>query len=269
MFTSLGVLKDHLDNKERPDRMDRDRFLKAVLDAHKVAECVEQLCPEQRPLDQDFFDRLSAFYCRAWRTRVMSITLVDAYSDSRIRCGMQIRGTIKLAQFSELLGATYREVNYVLERGFVPEGVDPAPSTGHHRAFDPGQAYWLAIVLLLKRSGIRVPQAAQFADRIKHGLRGITQNLGWDWTFFPWTGKFDTEHRYVAEIGDGHWLRILTDANPSARGKGIQAVDDWSSPEATPSKEADFAPFVVVRIDLSHLAAVLREADWSVTDTKA
>jgi hypothetical protein len=69
--------------------------------------------------------------------------------------------TIQLAEFCRCLQVTPRLVRYVLERGFVPEGVAKHPETGNHRRFSAQQAFWLVLV---KRSGITTSLAAQIAD---------------------------------------------------------------------------------------------------------
>ena len=73
----------------------------------------------------------------------------------------------------------------MLEQGYVPKGVDISPNTGNRLEFGPGAAFWLAIVIKLKQAGMTTPLAAEVAERVVFGLRTLTQNLGWDWTFLP------------------------------------------------------------------------------------
>ena len=77
---------------------------------------------------------------------------------------METRGTIQLKEFCRLFRVEDRQVRYILEAGHVPDGVRRAPSTGNRREFDPGQAFWLAIVVKLKQVGLKTPLAAEVAD---------------------------------------------------------------------------------------------------------
>ncbi len=73
---------------------------------------------------------------------------------------------IQLGDFCRRLKFTDREVRYVLERGLLPPGVSPSPSTGNPRQFNPAQAFWLALVIKLRRAGIRTSLAAAMADEM-------------------------------------------------------------------------------------------------------
>ena len=89
--------------------------------------------------------------------------------------------TIQLKEFCKLFEVHDREVRYILESGHVPYPVLQMPSTGNRREFKPDHAFWLAIVLKLKHCGIKTPLAAESANYSTAALRGVTQNLGWDW----------------------------------------------------------------------------------------
>src|SRR5262245_37702367 len=84
----------------------------------------------------------------------------------------------------------YRDVRYVLERGILPNGVDPNPDRGNHRLLTGGQAFWLAMVLRLKQQGIRAPVARQITEFAKDAIRGIAGNASFDPRFHPFLGQF-------------------------------------------------------------------------------
>lgn len=168
--------------------------------------------------------------------------------------------TIQLGEFCRLLQVSSREGKYVLEQGCVPKGIDKAPATGNHRRFSAGQAFWLGMVVKIKQSGIRLPLAAEIASHADQCLRGITQNLGWDWRFRPVQGEFDTDHQYLLQIGDSKYVRILSDANPSMT--GLHEFD-WQAVKSPGKPVADFRPFVIVQVDLSRIAAALKVGEWS------
>ncbi len=169
--------------------------------------------------------------------------------------------TIQQKEFCELFGVPRREVRYVLEQGFVPDGVRRKPSTGNRREFDPGQAFWLAIVLKLKEFGLKTPLAAKAADHAVRVLRGVTQNLGWDWQFSPMAGQFDTNRQYYVEIGDFKFIRSVTDASPSE--KGLRPFE-WHPIEGKHNPPEGFRPFVTLKLDLVRIAEVLKKVEaWS------
>ena len=85
---------------------------------------------------------------------------------------------MKLAEFCHRVGAPYRDTRYVLGRGVATD-----PGRGEHRDLDSAQAFWQAIVLKLKASGVKVPVAARVADFAQIGVRQLTEvNLGRDVT---------------------------------------------------------------------------------------
>jgi hypothetical protein len=163
---------------------------------------------------------------------------------------------IKFGEFCKRVGADERAVRYVLERGFVPDGVKKTPATGNHRTFDPGQAFWLAMVLKLMDSGVKTPLAALMADYAEEALRGVTQNLSWDWRFLPAKGWFDTEHLYFVEVGDLKYVRLVTDACPS---KETLYEFDWHPVEGRREPVENAEPFVTIRLDLTRIARVFRD----------
>jgi hypothetical protein len=170
------------------------------------------------------------------------------------------RTTIQLREFCALFGIPDREVRYVLESGHVPAGIGKRPGTGKRREFGPGQAFWLAVLMLLKSSGIKSKLAADAADLACEALRSTAQNLSWNWTFQPDLGWFDTDRQYFIEVGDHRYVRVLTDANPSH--DGLYAFN-WYDIEAR-RPAPDVAPCVTLRVDLRQIAVVLdRIGGWS------
>jgi hypothetical protein len=102
---------------------------------------------------------------------------------------------------------------------------------------------------------VRTQKAAEiagFAERIK----GMSRNLGWDPPFSPFDGAFQTLHRWLLEVGDMKWVRIVTDANPSKHGLD---PTDWVAMK-TRSVEKSATPVIVVQIDLSALARLLQDS---------
>ncbi len=176
---------------------------------------------------------------------------------------MKREKTIRLGEFCELLNVRSRDARYVLEQGHVPAGVSESPDSGNYRYFGPGQAFWLGMVLKLKAVGIKTPLAATIADYAAKSLRGVTQNLNWDWTFFPGAGRFDTEHQYYVDVGDLDYVRFVTDANPSLGGK----LDEfpWSPVEGRSKVPENTRPCVIIRLDLTQISRLLSGAfpqDW-------
>ena len=88
---------------------------------------------------------------------------------------------IQLGVFCARLQIADREVRYVLERGIVPPGVAKSPSTGNPRQFSPAQAFWLALVVKLRRSGFKTSLAAMTADRAATEIPGGGAEPGVGW----------------------------------------------------------------------------------------
>jgi hypothetical protein len=167
---------------------------------------------------------------------------------------MALKEAIQLGEFCRRLNDTDRQVRYILEQGFVPRGVPEAPSTGNHRQFEPGHAFWLAMVVKLKQSGVKTPLAARIADRAMDELRRVTQNLSWEWSFDPRAGRFDTVHQYFVEVGDLKLIRFVTDANPSKDGLYFFP---WFPITGRRKPVEEPQPFVVLRLDLTRIAKTL------------
>lgn len=166
--------------------------------------------------------------------------------------------TIQLGEICDMLDVGLRDARYVLEQGYIPKGVTESPESGNYRQFGPGQAFWLGMVLKLKAVGIKVQLAATIADYAVHSLRGITQNLNWDWRFLPESGRFDTDHQYYVDVGDLKYVRFVTNANPSMGGKLEEFP--WKTINRKRTASEDARPCVTIRLDLTQIAGLLADA---------
>ena len=165
--------------------------------------------------------------------------------------------TIQLHDICEALSDGDSDARYVLERGFVPKGVYVKPASGTHRQFSGGQAYWLALVLKLKATGIKTPLAAEIADYATRFIQTVTQNLGWEASFLPTQGRLKTKNGYKVEIADLKYIRFGTDAGPSTEG---YEWFDWHLLKKPGKPIKDVQPHVVITVDLAHLASQLGKA---------
>ena len=160
---------------------------------------------------------------------------------------------MRVAELAERLQVSYRDVRYVLEQGILPRGVVKSPGRGEHRDLSNEQAFWLAIVLLLKRIGLQTPIAGEIADLTRDSVRWFTQNLGAEHTFQPFTGQFETENEWSVEIGDRQYYRIVSTAD-----HGFGGPNAWPWTDLRKRREAKNAtPLVVVRLDLARLARLM------------
>jgi hypothetical protein len=159
-----------------------------------------------------------------------------------------------LGELCRRLDVPYRAARYILEEGLLPEGVDPDPDRGNHRRLSPAQAFWLGIVLKLKLSAIKTPLAAQIADFAKRVVRGVSRNENWDPRFSPFDGDLETEYRWLIDVGDLRYIRLVTDACPSKEGL---FEFPWSHVgRVATAKDAD--PTVLIRVDIGRIARLLR-----------
>lgn len=164
---------------------------------------------------------------------------------------------LKLHDICRALDVRDRYARYVLERGFIPEGVPISPGSGEHRDFDPHQAFWLGMVLKLKESGLKTPLAVQVANYADGAVCTAAQNLGWDYLFFPKGGRFETEHEYIVELGDVKYIRLRTNASPSQEG---DYAFDWHHVSKPGVPVRNVRPCVVLRLDVAQIAARLGAA---------
>src|SRR5262245_45198368 len=115
---------------------------------------------------------------------------------------------MQLGELCRRLDVPYRHARYVLEEGVLPRGVAENPGRGEHRQLDPAQAFWLGIVLMLKRSGVKTPLAGQIANFAREAVRSVAQSLNWEGTFEPFLGRFETQHQWFVDIGDLSYVRL-------------------------------------------------------------
>jgi len=160
---------------------------------------------------------------------------------------------LKLSDFCDRIHVDEREVRYALARGIVPKGMRKTPGRGNHRQFDARQSFWMAIVLRLKAAGVKTPLAGEIA-KWSERVKGYAVNSGWDWEFSPFDGRLRTEKSWILEVGDAKFVRIVTNANPSA--VGMTDVTKWVC-MATKNIDASANPIVVVAVNLSELAKLL------------
>jgi hypothetical protein len=163
---------------------------------------------------------------------------------------------MKVGELCERLHVPYRHARYVLEQGILPPGVEEKPGRGEHRDLTLAQAFWLGIVLMLKQNGIQAPLAGKIAEFARESVRGIAGNLSWDPGFNPFLGKFGTEYMWFVDIGDLRHVRMATTADPSYGGK-LREFPWWVIGKHRTEKTA--APVVIIRLDISRLALLLRE----------
>lgn len=157
---------------------------------------------------------------------------------------------MQVAELARRLAVPYRDVRYALEQGILPPGVKARPGRGEHRDLTDEQAYWLAIVLVLKRNGVRTPLAGEIATFTREAVRYYTQNLGWEHGFQPFRGQFDTRYEWYVELGDLQYIRIRTSAETYG---DEQTATEWF-PTGMRQKATEVSPLVVLRLDLGALA---------------
>jgi hypothetical protein len=159
---------------------------------------------------------------------------------------------MKIGELTQRLGVPYRTARYVLEQEHVPAGTELNPGRGAHRQLEPKQTFWLALVLILKQNGLRLPLAAQIAEDLRLSMRMFTGNLNWDGGFHPFLGRFETEFEWYTDIAEMKYVRVVTSAYPSSR--KLQEMP-WT--QIGTRKSIPIQPFMFLRIDLSKLAKAL------------
>jgi hypothetical protein len=172
--------------------------------------------------------------------------------------------TIQLREFCRLFNWPDRPVRFILEQGYVPKGVEESPSTGNRREFGPRQAFWLAIATHLRLSGMRTKSAAEVAELTVDGVRSLAHNLGWDPSFEPAAGFFQTDFKHFLDVGDLRYIRIATDSHPSKR---VLFEFPWRLIKKS-GEVRDVNPFVIIRLDVSKVASALGTVPgWNRTKT--
>jgi hypothetical protein len=161
---------------------------------------------------------------------------------------------LQIGELCRRLDVPYRDVRYVLERGFLPDGAEADPGHGHYRRLTAGQATWLAIILKLKASGVRVPQAALVADFARDAVRTVGQQMGLDPDSAPFEGKPGTNRRWFIDFGDMRYIRLVIVACPA---RGDTSEYDWETLEEPHQPDPLAAPVVILRVDLTRIAQLL------------
>ncbi len=161
---------------------------------------------------------------------------------------------MQIGELTRRIGVSNRHARYVLERGFLPPGLDEHPGSGEHRRLDAKQTFWLGLLLVLKSNGLRLPLAAKIAEDVRLTMRIITGNLNWEGDFNPFLGRFHTRYDWFVDIADLRYCRIVTNANPSQHKK----MTEFPWAEIGTRKPIDLHPFMFLRIDLRKLAEALK-----------
>lgn len=162
---------------------------------------------------------------------------------------------MQIGELCERLGIEYRHARYVLEEAMLPEGVDAAPDRGNHRQLDSGQAFWLGIVLMLKRSGFRTPLAATVANAVKDAVRRLGSSIAWEAFFRRSNVGTELEEIWKVEIADLGYIRVTTTKRD---GKNATKASSWVAIGTARTVKSDVVPVVTIRIDLTQLASMLR-----------
>lgn len=175
-----------------------------------------------------------------------------------IGCAVEKEKQLQIAELARRLDVPYRHVRYVLEQGILPKGVSENPGRGEHRVLSSQQAFWLAMVLVLKENGINAPLAGEIARHAQRAIPGAAANASWDPFFNPWQGRFDTQHEWYFDIGDLRYMRLATTAYPSSEGLH-EAM--WSTIARSPRPAREAKPLVVIRVDIAQLGRRLQTND--------
>jgi hypothetical protein len=163
---------------------------------------------------------------------------------------------MRVGELAERLGVPYRDVRYVLECGVVPEGVAEASGRGDHRHLTVAQACWLAMVLHLKRNGVRVPAAGVIARYAEYAVHGVARRLNWDHRYDSFRGSLETEFQWYLDCADCRYARLATTAKPSKGGR----LEEFGWVDFGMMREAKaVAPVVFMRVDLGGLGRLVRD----------
>jgi hypothetical protein len=159
---------------------------------------------------------------------------------------------LKLHEICGRIGTNYDEARYALARGLLPSGIAAKPGRGRHRRFDPWQAFTLSILLKLKAAGVTT-EAAQKIVEFAPTIQKQAVHLGYDFSFAPFVGRKNSKQRWYLDIGDGRYVRIVTNAVP---GRSAGETSPWSDMQAG-TKSPSTRPVVIFRINIARLAALL------------
>lgn len=174
------------------------------------------------------------------------------------------RYSVQIQQICQAFKVPYRSGNYVLQHGYIPDGVDPAPNSGTPRQFNAAQAFWMGMVLVLREEKIKTAAAVKIADYAWQSLRTVSEDLGWDPEFSPHQGRLRTKYQYLLEVAGSTRVRFGTSADPSGGGRVRYLA--WHLVGKPGRAAADFRPYVTVRLDLTRVAETVRSLDLAVLD---
>jgi hypothetical protein len=166
--------------------------------------------------------------------------------------------SLQVGELCRRIGVPNRHARYVLEQGIVPPGVEATPDRGNHRLLDGAQAFWLAIVLKLKQSGVTAPWAGRIAQFAQETMAVSISRLTWDSAFDPFGGRLITNRRWYLDIGDLRYGRIATDANPRSPDLfEFSWVLLGRAAEERYNSKIEVDPVVTLRLNLSQLAGLI------------
>lgn len=168
---------------------------------------------------------------------------------------MIVTEPLQIGEVCRRLDVPYQHAKYILERGYLPVGAEAEPGHGHHRKLTIGQATWLAIILKLKVSGVRVPQAALVADFAREAVRAVGQQMSLDANFIPFEGRLGTDRQWFIDFGDMKYIRLVTYA--FATKEKVSKLGGWSTLKEPFRMDALAAPSVVFRVDLTRITQML------------
>lgn len=111
-----------------------------------------------------------------------------------------------------------RDMIRLLAYRIANQWVEGTQGSGDYRDLSPIEAFAPALFLKVREAGLRAPEAQAVVQMAKASLHSMGQRLNWDPLFQPFRGKLSTKFRWILEAGDARF-RILTDADPSGRGR--------------------------------------------------
>ena len=149
------------------------------------------------------------------------------------------------------IGAQTRDLRYILEQGYVPEGVEEAPDRGNHRDLNPRQALWLAVVLKLKASGLSTPHAVKLANQMKGWIDLSANDLSLGPYHNPFAPIVSGKATTYIDVGDSLHLRLYYDPH-----EGVPPVTQpWTQGQNINNFQPD--PFTIIRVNISRLLELL------------
>jgi DNA-binding transcriptional MerR regulator len=162
----------------------------------------------------------------------------------------------KLQEICSHVHIDYDGARYALARGILPPGIDPDPGRGRHRVFSQEQSLYLATALKLKEAGLTLPRIQEIVPWTRK-IQEWSCNGGFEPNFAPLTGGLQTQHQWFLDIGDGRYVRLRTDANPSKRGIEATPWTNTTSRQGAP----DAKPLVIISLDIGEISRLLDSPD--------